>query len=49
MLGKYFFKLRTLYKKHRFELMVQKIYKVSKEKKKSEKSKYWIIRFKPLL
>jgi len=28
VLGKYFLKLRILYKKHRFERIVQKIYKV---------------------
>jgi len=37
VLGKYFLKLGTLYKKYRFARIVQKIYKVSREKKRKEK------------
>ena len=47
MLEEYYLKLGTLYNKHRFERIVQKIYKVSRENKK--RRKYWVIRFKPLL
>jgi len=36
MLEKWFLKLRTLYKKHRFERIVQKIHRLSREKKKKE-------------
>jgi len=47
VLGKYFLKLGTLYREHRFERIAQKIYKVSREKRK--KKRWWLIRFKPLL